>query len=149
MAELRLVSLDEVFTDAQLERLRADLAEVGVEKLPDGEDDTELEEVVAEDPLTDFVDRLEASDLACDIYLPIEFEGLLEAGDVTVGSVYALLEVLEDLREELDIDSDDGDEDEDELDMDVIEEQLRFVWRIFMRAASTSIDRQMPFQVVS
>ncbi len=83
------------------------------------------------------------------IYLPLEFDSTISVDDYSIGSVYLLSEALEELRAELDIDEDDIDEDETDIDMDVIEEQLRYTWRQFLRAANTSIERQVPLHVIS
>jgi hypothetical protein len=149
MAELRLVTLEDVLTKKQLESVERELSEVGVEKLPEPGDDFDLEESLPDDQLTDFMDRLDAHDLSCDLYLPAEFDGTFDVGETSVGSTYALLEALDELREELDIDEAASDDEEEEMDIEVIEEQLRFIWRAFLRAASTAIDRQVVLQVVS
>jgi hypothetical protein len=150
MPELKLIPLDETLNSSQLKKLQRQLAEVGVDDVPTGDDvDADLEEVLTEDQLTDFMDRLDARDLACDVYLPVEFEGRIEIGDQGIGSVFALLEVLEELREELDIDEEEEEEEEEDLDLDVIEEQLRSTWRTFLRAANTCVDKQVPLHVLS
>lgn len=149
MAELRLISLQDVLTERQMHKLVAELEELKAAPLPAGDEEAEMEELVNDDTFAEFVDRLEANDLACDIYLPMEFDGVVEVGDHTVGSAVALAEVLEDLREELDIDEEGSDDDEEEMDIEMIEEQLRMVWRSFLKAANTAIERQMPFQVIS
>ncbi len=150
MPELRLIPLEETLTKAQLKTLERQLSEAGVDQVPLGQDaDADLEEALTEEQLTDFMDRLEARDLACDLYLPVEFEGRIELGDTGVGSAYALLEVLEELREELDIDEDEEEEEEEDLDMeDAIEEQLRATWRIFSRAANTCVEKQVPLHIL-
>jgi hypothetical protein len=150
MAELRLLPLNELLNTEQVEALKSELAEVGVDPFPEGdEDNVELDEGINDDMLMDFMDRLDAHDLACTIFLPVEFEGTLEIGDHSVGSSYALLDALEELREELDIDDDTFDIEDDELDMEVIEEQLRYAWRIFLQAANSSVERVMPLHINS
>ena len=150
MPELRLIPLEESLTKVQLKALERQLKESGVDQVPLGQDaDADLDEALTEDQLTDFMDRLDARDLACDLYLPVEFEGRIEVGDTGVGSAYSLLEVLEELREELDIDEDEEEEEEEDLDMDdAIEEQLRATWRTFMRAANTCIEKQVPLHIL-
>ncbi len=151
MPELRLIPLDEVLSQNQLQKLGRQLEELGVDEVPLGEDsDAEFDEVLSEELLTDFMDRLEAHELACDLYLPVEFEGRVEIGDQAVGSAHALLEALEELREELGIEEDeDEDEEEEELDLDVIEEQLRTSWRLFQKAATTCVEKQVPLHILS
>lgn len=149
MAELRLFPLDETLSNSQMSALSKELHEFGIEKLPHSEDDSDLEEVLGDDQLTDFMDRLDAHDQACDVYLPVEFEGAVEVGGQSFGSAYGLLDALEELRDELDIDDEADDDDDDEIDMEVIEEQMRCAWRVFFRAASTCVDRQVPLHVIS
>lgn len=149
MAELRLLPLHETLNNSQLSALFKELREFGVETLPDSEDDSDLEEALGDDQLTDFMDRLEAHDQACDVYLPVEFEGTVEVGGQAFGSAFGLLDALEELRDELDIDDEGSNEDEEDLDMEVIEEQMRFAWRVFFRAATTCVDRQVPLHVIT
>ena len=148
MAELRLLPLEDVLSTQQISFLERELVELGVDVLSQGEDDANLEESVTDDQLTDFMDRLDAHDMACNIYLPLEFEGVVEIGETSVGRAHALLETLEELKAELDNDEEESDEDDD-TDMEVIEEQLRSTWRVFLRAATTCVDRQLPLHVIS
>jgi hypothetical protein len=149
MAELRLLPLDETLSTAQMSTLSKELHEFGIDGIPESDDDSDLEEVLGDDQLTDFMDRLEAHDQACDVYLPVEFEGAVEVGGQSFGSAYGLLDALEELRDELDIDDEGSNDEDDDLDMEVIEEQMRFAWRVFFRAASTCVDRQVPLHVIS
>lgn len=150
MPELRLFPLGDTLTGPQLSKLQQRLAALGVKQIPQSEeDDLDLEEPLGEDQLTDFMDRLEAHDTACDIYLPVEFDGTVAVGDHTVGSTYALLDALEELRAEIDIDEDSDAEDEEELEMEVIAELLRATWRMFIRGATASVERQLPLHVIS
>jgi hypothetical protein len=151
MPELRLFPLTEKVSDVHLSALTKELQELGVKEFPEPDEDVlDLEEPLGDDQLTDFMDRLEAHDLACDIYLPLEFDGTVEVDDQNVGSAYALLDALEELREELSIDDEGADIEEDEIEIEeVILEQLRFTWRSFLRAANTCIERQVPLHVLS
>jgi len=153
MPELRLLPLDEVLPKNQLRTLERQLQDLGVDEVPMGEDvEVEFDEALSEDQLTDFMDRLDAHDLACDLYLPVEFEGRVQLGDHGVGSAYALVDALEEIREELGIEEeDDEDEDEEELELDlsVIEEQLHYSWRTFVKAASVCIEKCVPLHIVS
>ncbi len=149
MAELRLIPLDEVLSKSQLRTLERQLQEHGVDEVPMGEDEVEFDEALSEDTLTDFMDRLDAHDLACDVYLPVEFEGRIKIGDQGVGSAYALIDALEEIREELGIEEEDEEEEEEELDLGVIEEQLHDAWRAFVKAANTCVEKQVPLHIVS
>ena len=148
MAELRLSPLEDLFTEADLRKLIAQLEELGAAALPAGEDDLELEESLTDDQLTDFMDRLEAQDIGCTLYLPVEFDGTAEIGQHVVGSVHSLLDVLEEMQEELEVD-DELEVDEDEFGPDVIEEGLRHAWRVFVAGANRCIEQQVPLQVLS
>jgi hypothetical protein len=150
MAELRLMPLDEVLSEKQLHTLEKQLKEHGIKDLPLGEDvEVELDEALSEDQLTDFMDRLEAHDLACDLYLPVEFEGRIKLGDQGVGSAYALLDALEEIREELGLEEEEEEEEEEELDLDFMEEQLHYSWRTFLKAANTCVEKRVPLHIVS
>lgn len=149
MAELRLSPLEDLLSDEELDKLWSELMELGVEEgLPEGDEDGELEESLTDDQLTDFMDRLEASDIGCTIYLPIEFDGVVEVGDYTFGSALTLLDTLEELQEELEL-GDDTIEDEDEFDLGVIEAGLRHAWRVFVVGANRCVAHQMPMLVIS
>src|SRR5260370_28747279 len=69
---------------------------------------------LSEEALTEFLDRLDAHDIGAEIYLPLEFEGRVTVGEYRVASSQALLGVLEEVKEELDVDPDAEDEDEEE-----------------------------------
>ncbi|PIE17362.1 MAG: hypothetical protein CSA65_09145 [Proteobacteria bacterium] len=148
MPELKLIPLADVLSDDEINALSAQLAEVGAE-LPEEDDDyDELEDALGDDQLTDFLDKLDAHEIACDTYLPAEFEGQLTVADRTFGSAHMLVEALEEIREELDIDAEDPLDDEDELDLSAIEEQLSHAWNVFARGANACIARSIPLLVI-
>jgi uncharacterized protein with von Willebrand factor type A (vWA) domain len=148
MPELKLISLADVMGDTEINELTAALAEVGA-KLPAEDDEyDDLEDALGEDQLTDFLDKLDAHDIACDVYLAIEFEGKLTVGDRTFGSAHVLVEALEEIREELDIDEEEEPSEEDELDLSAIEEQLSHAWNVFARGANACIGRSLPLFVI-
>ncbi|MFH1131922.1 MAG: hypothetical protein V1754_11345 [Pseudomonadota bacterium] len=149
MAELRLLSLEESLNADQFQRLLKFLADHGVGELPPEGDDLDLDDALSEDQLADFMDRLEAHDAACDIYLPVEFEETIKIGERTVGSVYSLVVALEEVREELDLEGE-GDElaDDEIRDLEVIEQQLRFAWHAFARAANACVKNKVPLHVI-
>jgi hypothetical protein len=148
MPNLKLIPLSETLSEEELAKLAGQLGDLGI-KLDDADDSHDLDEVLGEDQLTDFMDKLDALDVACDVYLPQEFEGVLEVGERTVGSAPALLEALEELRDELDIDDDSADMADDEIDLEMIEEQLSYAWHLFSRAANASVARGIPLHVIS
>ncbi len=147
MAELRLSPLEDLFTEGEIKKLIHELEELGAPPLPAGDDDLELEETLTDDQLTDFMDRLEAQDIGCTVYLPMEFEGVAEIGGHVVGSANSLLDVLEEMQDELEVD--DEIEEDEELGPDVIEEGLRHAWRVFVAGANRCVEQQIPLQVIS
>ena len=48
--------------------------------------------------------------------MPVEFEGRVTVGEYRVASSQALMDVLEEMREELNVDAEEEDEDEEEED---------------------------------
>ncbi len=146
MPELKLVPLEDLLSDADRKKLMSELAELDVTALPpEAEDDAEIEESLTEDQFTDFVDRLDVLEIAASIYLPMDFDGIVEVSDHLVGSAGMLLEALDELRDELELVEDD---DEEGMDMEVIEKRIRFSWHVFQRAANICIERQLPLQLV-
>ena len=149
MPELRLLPLSEALRPDQIDLILSKLAELGVDELPEGDDSVDFDDVLSDNQLADFMDRLEAHDIACDIYLPIEFEGLIETDDQSIGSALVLAEALEELRDELDIDDEPDRDEDDELDLEMIEEQLSYAWHAFARATNACIARQIALHVIS
>ena len=150
MAELRLLPLEDVIESAELRKLEAQLREIGIGELPAGEDVVDLDDSITNEHLEDFFDRLEAHDVACDIYLPVEFDAVVEVGDYSVGSVYALSDALDEIRDELDVDSDEDEEEEedDDVELEVKDQQLNNTWKVFSRAAAACIKRQVPLHII-
>ena len=108
---------------------------------------------LSEEALTEFLDRLDAHDLGAEIYVPVEFEGRVTVGDFRVASSQALLDVLEEMREELSVDAEEDDEDEEEEDEGdddegtVIEAQLRHIWHLVADGATESIEKGLPLHI--
>ncbi|HEX4403747.1 MAG TPA: hypothetical protein VK989_14630 [Polyangia bacterium] len=110
---------------------------------------------LSEEALTEFLDRLDAHDLGAEIYVPIEFEGRVTVGEYRVASTQALADVLEEMREELDVDAEDEEEDEEEEDEEeededegtVIEAQLRHIWHLVSDGAVESIEKGLPLHL--
>ena len=98
------------------------------------------------------LDRLDAHDIGADIYLPYEFDGRLTVGDYRIASAQALVDVMEEMKDELSVEEDEAEyEDEDEEDeeeemMDestVIEAQLRNIWKLVNDACAEAIDKNV------
>ena len=166
MAEIEIGPLADRLSEDELKELAQKLAKLGAPPLrsdPDG--DAALVSAVDGAILVEFLDRLDAYDLACDIYLPGEFEGRVEIGEYRVGSAPALLEVLEEMKDEMapedddegedEDDEDDDDEDEDDEEDDdysnlkIIEEKLRRLWKVIYDGARAAIERNLPLYVLT
>lgn len=173
MATLELSNLADNFEDDDLEAVRSALAETGAAPL-DIDDTAEpmiLDHNVDDDVFVDFADRLEANDMNAEVYLPVDFEDVIQVGDHRFASAHALILILDSLREDFfleedeaseaaaeeaeeeDEESDDfgyGDDDEedsaalfgeDDSTMEVKDEQLRHVWKLLYRGARTAIQK--------
>jgi hypothetical protein len=157
MAEIELAPLSHRLDEEEMRTLARKLEEAGAPAL--GRSDEHASHTIAarlsEEALTEFLDRLDAHDLGAEIYLPIEFEGRVSVGDYRVASTQALLDILEEMKEELDVEADDEDEDEEEEDEDdeledegtVIEAQLRHIWQLVADGATESIDKNLPLHL--
>ena len=163
MAEIEIGPLADRLADDELAELKGKLTKLGVTS-PSSEDDGGATTVasVDGDVLIEFLDRLDAEDMACDIYLPVDFDGRIEVGDYRIGSAAQLVEVLEEIKDELAPDEDEEDEVEDEDDddedeeedddyrsMKLIEAKLRRLWKVVYDGARTAIDLRLPLYVLS
>lgn len=154
MSAIELAPLSDRLDEDEVKSLGKLLEQAGA-KLPSMEEHTTqtFAKRLSEEAMTEFIDRLDAHDVAADIYLPVEFDGPLTVGDFRVGSAYALQETLEEMKEELAIEDDDydeEDEDEDGEEMDegsVIEAQMRNIWQLVTDACSESIEKNFPLHL--
>ena len=159
MAEIELAPLSHRLDEEEVKQLAKKLKDLGVTELDRGEDHANhtIASRLSEEAMTEFLDRLDAHDLAAEIYLPVEFDGRVTIGDLRVASTQALSDVLDEMKEELGVDDEDeGDEDEEEEDEDedededegtVIEAQLRHIWHLVADAAAESVDKGMPLHL--
>lgn len=156
MSEIELAPLSDRLEDDELKQLMRALEQAGVRF--NAEDDHTTHTIatrLSEDAMTEFLDRLEAHDLAADIYLPVEFEGRVQSGDYRVASAHSLTEVLEELKDELDVDEDDDAEYEDEEDEEeeeedegtVIEAQLRNIWQLVSDGCQEALEKGIPLHL--
>ena len=154
MSAIELAPLSDRLDEDEIKSLGRLLEQAGA-KLPTMEDHTTqtFAKRLSEEAMTEFIDRLDAHDIAAEIYLPVEFEGPLSIGDLRVASAYSLQETLEEMKEELAIEDDDyEDEDEDEEDEEldegsVIEAQMRNIWQLVSDACSESIEKSFPLHL--
>jgi hypothetical protein len=157
MAEIELAPLSHRLDEEEMKTLSKLLEDIGAPAI--GRADEHVSHTIAarlsEEALTEFLDRLDAHDLGAEIYLPIEFEGRVTVGEYRVASTQALADILEEMREELDVDAEDEkeedeDEDEDEEEEDegtVIEAQLRHIWHLVCDGAVESIEKGLPLHL--
>src|SRR5262245_167037 len=108
MGRIQLAPLTERLENGEIDEIRKSLKERGAGRIPD-EDESEtrpLADGLDEDILRTFLDQLDDHDIACEIYLPVEFEGRFEIGDIQVGSAHELLGLLEELKDEFEVEED-------------------------------------------
>lgn len=169
MATIELGSLSDHLEADQIKALRVALAEAGAPPLgsDDHADVVVLDRDIDDDVLTDFFDRLDANDASADVYLPLDFEDVLDVDGVKVGSAHALALVLDSLKEDFFVEEEDDDEEEDEEesddfeyedddddesgslfgdeddDVEVKDERLRHIWRLMQKGAKTAIRKNV------
>ncbi len=148
------VPLDEDALESVMEKLRAHLGEAGFE-LPTGDETASgtVENGLDDDVLDEFLDKLEPEELGCDYFVPVEFDGKLELDDFCVGSLPRLLEVLEELQDDLDIvdpeaDAEDVEAGDYEDDMQVLQAELRNVWRALHVGAMEASEASLCLMVI-
>jgi hypothetical protein len=156
MAEIELAPLSHRLDDDEMKTLVRLLEEAGAPRIAKHDEHSThtIGARLSEEALTEFLDRLDAHDIGAEIYLPIEFEGRVVVGDYRVASSQLLLDVLEEMREELNVDAEEEEEDEEEEDDDaeedegtVIEAQLRHIWHLVADGATESIEKNLPLHL--
>jgi hypothetical protein len=159
MSEIELGPVSDRLDDEELKTLQKQLELAGA-KYNTRDDSLPTHTIAArlsEEAMTEFLDRLEAHDISADMYLPVEFDGRLTVGDFRFASTQALVDVLEEMKEELtveeedeyedDEDEEDEEEEEEEDEGTVIEAQLRNIWRLVNDACGESIDKVTPLHL--
>jgi hypothetical protein len=154
MAEIEIAQLGDRLSEEEIVQLAGALEELGAPSLPKADESTAMTMGdVDDDVLTEFLDRLDAHDVAAEIYLPVEFEGRVEVAGLRVASAVNLIDTLDEMKDELDVKDDDADaaeddDDEEELDdADILEGQLRMCWKLFYASAHTAVDKHLPMHV--
>jgi hypothetical protein len=160
MSEIELAPLSETLDDEELRTLQRLIEQAGA-RLDGSEDQTrhKIATRLDEDAMTEFLDRLEAHDMAADIYVPVEFEGRLTVGDYRFASAQLLVDVLEEMKDELDVEEEkeeaedeEGEEEEEEdgeeeEESTVIEAQLRHIWQLVSDACNESVEKNVPLHL--
>jgi hypothetical protein len=155
MAEIELAPLSHRLDDDEMKTLARLMEEAGIPRIGKADEHSAhtIGARLSEEALTEFLDRLDAHDIGAEIYLPIEFEGRVAVGDYRVASSQVLLEILEEMKEELDVDAEEEDEEEEEEDDveedegTVIEAQLRHIWHLVADGATESIEKNLPLHL--
>ena len=151
MAHIDIGPLVERLTDDEISDLKLRLERMGAPRVPEADENEVISagDAIDDDVLTEFLDRLDGHDAAAEIYLPVEFEGAVEIGDLRVGSASFLVDVLEELKDELT--SEDEDEEEDDVEDDGDERihgrQLRRAWKLFYDGAQVALERKLPLHI--
>lgn len=156
MAEIELAPLSERLEDDEVKTIERLLGQAGAKwKNNDDHGATTIAARLSEEAMTEFLDRLDAHDVAAEIYIPAEFEVTLSVGEYRVSSTQALADALEEIKEELDVEEEEEeeeyDEDEEEVEDDdegsVIAAQLRHIWRLLNDACTESLDKNIPLHI--
>ncbi len=151
MAELEMGPLSDRLSDEEIVELRKKMEKVGAPPIPSGEDDeaSPIGEPIDNHVLTEFLDRLDGHDVAAEIYLPVEFDGVIEVAGLRVASLQVLVDILDEVKEELALEDEDDDEDEDDGDEDdnLLQGQLKELFKTFQDGAQLALERKLPLHV--
>ena len=100
MAAIEVAPLGDRFGEDEIAALASALQGVGAPVLPNADESAAktIADGVDGELVADFLDRLEAFDMACDVYVPVEFESRVEVGELRVGSSQCLIDVLDEMR---------------------------------------------------
>ncbi len=167
MASIEIGSLSQYFDQEEIDAFLAAFSEADVElELEDVEDDADgrlIEGDIDDDVFADFLDRLDANGAACDVYVPSDFEDVVEAAGSRLGSAHALMLVLDELRDDIfeeeeeaeEVEVTASDEDDEEFtefeddepeahfggqsELNIQDEQIRHLWKTLYKCARVSI----------
>jgi hypothetical protein len=165
MATLELGTLSDHLENDQIKAVTRALAESGAPALSvdDHAETLVLDRDLDDDVLVDFFDRLDANDASADIYLPVDFEEVIDVDGMRVGSAHSLILVLESLKEDFFVEEDDEEEEEEEEveydeeedeeggelfendddEVEVKDDRLRHIWRVMHKGAKTSVRKNL------
>jgi hypothetical protein len=168
MTKIELGPLTQFLDDSEIKDLMKALKKLGVGDLPASDEaGGRVGDDLDEDVFADFLDRLDAEDAAADLYIPAEFDGVVEIAGIRVASSNALLDVLDEIKDDLAVSGDEAEEEEDddyeadededaeseeeeeEEDDDLVlkERQLRLCWKSLHAGATASVERELPLFV--
>jgi hypothetical protein len=151
MADIEIGPLSDRLSDDEIAELARQMEKLGAAQLPRSDDSHAgpVVEGLDDDAVDELFDRLEAHDLAAEIYLPVEFEGTVEVGNLRVASASLLLEMLEEVKDELLEEEEDEEEEDEEEDDDKpsLAAELRQVWKGFYDGATASVEKKLPLLI--
>lgn len=163
MASLELSPLSEHLDAEEIELVNGAITETGGSELDLDEslDPVIIDRDLDDDSFADFMDRLEANDASADIYVPGDFEDVLDVSGYRVGSSHALMLILESVKDDFFVDEDEEHGDDEEIDFESLEEtgeeisepedsamelkdeEMRHIWKLMYRGAKTSVSRKI------
>lgn len=125
MASIELSPLSEHFDADVIAAIEKALSEADSSPLDvDDAADVQLVAGDLDDELfAEFMDLLDKSEAKCDVYVPPDFENVIEVDEYKIGSAPMLILALEDLKEELEIDAEGEQVETDVEDFDELEEE--------------------------
>jgi hypothetical protein len=150
MAEIEIGPLTDRLSDDEIAELAKQMERLGAPALPRTDESGAMmvSDEIDDDVLEEFLDHLEGHDVAADIYLPIEFEGMVEVARLRVASAQQLIDVLDEVREELSLGEEEDEEDDEASEFDEERrETMRYIWRVFLDGATAALDRKLPLLV--
>src|SRR5262249_55598546 len=113
MAEIEIAQLQDGLSEEEIVQLAGAWEELGAASLPKADEGTALTVGdIDDDIMSEFLDRLDAHDIAAEIYLPVEFDGRVEVAGLRVASAPTLIDVLEEMRDELAVEEEEEDAEE-------------------------------------
>jgi hypothetical protein len=111
MASIEVGPLTNNLDDDEISIIEEALEDADIELSLDEDAESRLiEGDLDEDLFAGFYDQLDANGIACDIYLPADFEDVIEVSDFKIGSAQALLLVLDEMRDDVFSTGDDDDD---------------------------------------
>ncbi len=117
MATIEIALLSEHLDESQIEAMLSAIADETTVVLDSGSDEDSIvvDSSIDDDLFVDFLGHLDANDLDADIYIPLDFEEVVEIGEFKIGSTHALQLVLDNLRDDFFVEADEDDDEEEDL----------------------------------
>lgn len=156
MADIEIGPLTDRLSDPEIAELARQMTKLGVGEIPRGDLSAQgtVGDGLDDDIMDELLDRLDMNDAAAEIYVPVEFDGVIEVGHFRVASLATLLDALEEIRDELGVEDEEDEEEEDEEededeDRPDSEAALRGMLRVLQDGATIALDRRVPLHIKS